>query len=220
MRAINLFLLSAIAGWFAALGYAQETARTELVITVHFPDGTPAKGIKVQQIQLERTSPRPQNYLCGTTDSNGQLAVRFTPLRSLDDDRNGYGLYRYVLLPENLPWELSDLYYWNKNPWNDDVFMETNIWSYDAYLEQMHSAEASRNNWSEGNLVRIAAGESAHWNVTLPHGREVQVSVVDQFNQPLAHDTSAGAKHERAGAFVEDWLRIQSSLPNAPARVE
>jgi hypothetical protein len=189
MGAINLFLLSAIAGCFASIACAQEPAKTELVITVHFPDGTPAKGIKIQQIQLERTSPRPRNYLCGATDGNGQLAVKFAPMRSMDDDRNGYGLYRYVLMPENLRWEMSDLYYWNKNPWTDEVMMETDIWSYEAYFERMHSAEASHDNWSVGKLVRIAAGESAHWNVTLQQGREVQVSVVDQFNQPLAHES-------------------------------
>ena len=164
----------------------QDQPATELVIKVQNPDGSPAAGIKVQQVQLERSSPFPRNLVCGVTDGEGRLTVKYLPMRSQGDDRNGYGVYRYVLMPPGYRWELSDIYYWNKEPWTELVLAETDIWSREAYLEMMRSPESARNNWSIGNLIRVAAGEQARWTVTLQPGRDVQVSVADQFSQPLA----------------------------------
>jgi hypothetical protein len=160
---------------------------TELLIQVRLPDGSPAKGIKVQQVQLERTSPRPQNYMCGVTSSEGELAIRFVPIQSQGDDRDGYGLYRFVLMPENLRWELSDMYYWNKDPWTDQVFMETNIWSSDVYQEQRKSPENANTNWSFGSLVRFTAGARHYWQVQLQSGSAARMLVEDQNGQPLAN---------------------------------
>src|SRR5512142_2470470 len=98
MRTKSACLLS------AALGLMTFAFRlpldTELLIQVRLPDGSPAKGVKVQRVQLERTSPQPQNFMCGMTNSEGELAIRFATMQSQGDDRNGYGLYRFVLMPE------------------------------------------------------------------------------------------------------------------------
>ncbi len=158
---------------------------TELLIQVRLPDGSAAKGIKVQQIQLERTSPRPQNYMCGLTNSDGELLIRFISMQSMGDDRNGYGIYRFVLMPQNLRWELSDIYYWNKSPWDDQVFMETNIWSSEIYQEQMRTAENARTNWSYGNLTRFTAGARHYWQARLQTGEDARVTVKDQNGSPL-----------------------------------
>jgi hypothetical protein len=183
-RPFWIFLVAALS--LSALG-SQGPSATQLLIIVQLPDGSPAAGVKIQQVQLERTSPRPRNTLCGTTDSSGQLVVRFLPMRSEGDDRNGYGLYRFVLMPDNFRWELSDIYYWNKEPWSDDVFRESTIWSPDVYQEQMRAAEARDTNWCVGSLYTVAEGKTVLWKVTLKPGRAVQVAVTDQFSQPVAN---------------------------------
>lgn len=160
---------------------------TELLIQVRLPDGSPAAGIKVQRVQLERTSPSHRNHMCGVTNGEGELAIRFLPMQSLGDDRNGYGLYRFVLMPENLRWELSDMYYWNKDPWTDQVFMETNIWSSDVYEEQRQSPENAHGNWSFGRLVRFTAGARHYWQVRLQTGSDALIQAQDQDGRPLAN---------------------------------
>lgn len=160
---------------------------TELLIQVRLPDGSPAKGIKVQQVQLERTSPRPQNYVCGATNNEGELAIRFVPMQSQGDDRNGFGLYRFVLMPENMRWELSDMYYWNKDPWTDQVFIETNIWSSDVYQEQRKTPENTNTNWSFGNLIRLTAGARHYWQARLQAGNDARMLVEDHNSQLLTN---------------------------------
>jgi hypothetical protein len=187
MRMKDLLLLSAGLGLLASAFAFPPHLETELLIQVRLPDGTPAKGVKVQQIQLERTSPLPQNYMCGVTNSDGELSIRFASMQSQGDDRNGFGLYRFVLMPENLRWELSDMYYWNKDPWTDQVFMEANIWSSDVYREQMKSPENAHTNWSFGGMVRMTASARHYWQVQLQTGSEARMLVEDQNGRPLAN---------------------------------
>ena len=186
MRTTIVFMMLAGLGLLAATFAFRPHLDTELLIQVRLPDGTPAKGVKVQQIQLERTSPQPRNYMCGVTNSAGELTIRFVPMQSQGDDRSGYGLYRFVLMPENLRWELSDMYYWNKDPWTDQVFMESNIWSSDVYQEMKKSPENANTNWSCGSLVRFTAGARHFWQVQLQSGSDARMLVEDQNGQPLA----------------------------------
>jgi len=186
MRMKDVFLTLAGLGLLTSAFAFRPHLETELLIQVRLPDGTPAKGVKVQQIQLERTSPQPQNYMCGVTNSEGELAIRFVPMQSQGDDRNGYGIYRFVLMPENCRWELSDLYYWNKAPWTDQVMMETSIWSSDAYQEQMRAPETAKTNWSFGNLTRFTAGARHYWQIQLQSGTDARMLIEDQQGQPLA----------------------------------
>jgi hypothetical protein len=153
---------------------------TLLVINVLLPSGNPAPGVKVQQLQLERACPK--NLLCGVTNNHGQLTVRLEPEANKNCDRNDWGVYRFVLMPENLRWELSDIYYWNKYPWNEQTLQETGIYPKDRYQEIMR--EPMRN-WSIGNLIRVQEGTPQIWNVTLQRGEDVRVSVVDQFGDVM-----------------------------------
>jgi hypothetical protein len=125
--------------------------------------------------------------MCGMTNSEGELAIRFATMQSQGDDRNGYGLYRFVLMPENLRWELSDIYYWNKDPWSDQVFMETNIWSSEVYQEQKRSPENANTNWAFGNLVRFTTGARHYWQVQLQSGNDARMLVEDQNGLPLSN---------------------------------
>jgi hypothetical protein len=154
---------------------------TQLDIRVHLPDGNPARGIKVQLVQLERASPR--NLLCGKTNDNGMLAVHFEPVPTLEGGRNGWGIYRFVLMPDSFRWELSDLYYWSRVPEKRDYLQSDEIASESWYRDVMR--RNSGNNWSIGSLIRVQDGTTLVWNVTLQRGKEVHISVVDQFGKAL-----------------------------------
>jgi len=186
MKAPRPEMLAAILPVIAAAWLFSQSAGSELVILAMNPDGSPAKGVKVQQVQLERSSPFPRNFQCGVTDGEGRLTVKYQPMKSQGDERNGYGIYRFVLMPADCRWELSDLYYWNKEPWTELTLAETDIWSYESYREIMEAPQSSDTNWSVGSLTRLVAGERLIWKVSLQPGRDVQVSVVDQFDEPLA----------------------------------
>jgi hypothetical protein len=75
MKATHIFywLMSMV---LLPLSYGfQDQPATELVIKVQYPDGSAATGIKVQQAQLERTSPFPRNLVCGATNGEGRFTT-------------------------------------------------------------------------------------------------------------------------------------------------
>jgi len=178
---LKLKNLLAASLFLAAIVDCRAQQAAQLAIKVHFPDGSPARGIKVQLVQLERASPR--NLLCGVTDETGQLNVGFDAVATLEGKRNGWGLYRFVLMPEDLRWELSDLYYWNQVLEKQTHLQVEEIGPEDWYRKIMR--ENPKNNWSIGDLIQVQEGKTLVWNVTLQRGFDVRVSVVDQFGKSL-----------------------------------
>jgi len=152
----------------------------ELTISVRYPDKTPAKGVKVHQLQLER--PGRTSYLLGATDEKGEIKAKFEEEKSSYENLHGYGVYRYVVMPENYRWEVSDLFYRNKYPWSEKVLHMTGVWPYEDYKKRM---SRPKTNWSVGKLVQLKRGSQIRWEVSLNKGRNVEVSVVDQFNKPV-----------------------------------
>ncbi len=137
----------------------------ELSISVRHPDGTPAAGVKVQQVELgpHATS----NLLLGVTDEHGEIEVDFEE-RPGFESQYGYGIYRYVVMPENYGWKVSDLFHWSDDP----------VYTYRGFMMSQPDS-----NWSTGKLVEVRPDSQLRWEVTL--GRSVEVTVVDQFGEPV-----------------------------------
>ena len=158
----------------------------ELQIRARYPDGTPAEGIPVREVQLERQ--RIYNRAIGATDSDGHLIVRFEARARKDcrgDVPRGYGLYRYLLMPESRPWQLSDICYWN----TDDVAQHTGVFEYESYKRYIGLARGrkERSNWLVGGLVRLLQPEPVVWDIILEKGQDTKVSVLDQFGDPIGN---------------------------------
>lgn len=162
----------------------------QLTIIVRYPDKTPAKGIRVHEVQLERH--RIYNRFIGATDNNGTINVEFEQKPRKDCKGKvprGYGIYRYVIMPANYRWEISDIYYWNKEPYSNEVLHQTGVWPVEDYEKRMHKRKevglSPKSNWSRGRLVKVHPDSQIRWEVTLNKGKNVHVSVVDQFNEPV-----------------------------------
>ena len=164
----------------------------ELTISVNYPDGTPAKGIEVQEVQLERQ--RIYNRLLGTTDDNGIIEVEFEAKPRKDcrgEVPRGYGVYRYVVMANDYRWVVSDLYYWNKGTSGNEVVRETNVSDYQLYerLIARRIKKRRKSNWVIGNLVGVKKSDRISWEVVLNKGSDVTVSVNDQFGEPVRNET-------------------------------
>jgi hypothetical protein len=85
-------------------------------------------------------------------------------------------------MPEDHRWEVSDLLYWSKAPWNEEVLVKTGVSHCQHYQERM---SGPKSNWSIGELVQVGIDREVRWEVTLAKGPNVEVSVLDQFNEPL-----------------------------------
>jgi len=160
----------------------------ELSIIVRYPDKTPAKGIKVHEVQLERQ--RLYNRVLGITDDNGTINIEFEQKPRKDcmgETPRGFGVYRYVVMPDNYRWEISDIYYWNKEPYDEEVLRETNVFPYESYQDKVagYAKRQEKSNWSIGKLVRLQKSDHIKWEVILKKGRDVTISVVDQFEEPI-----------------------------------
>lgn len=141
----------------------------ELTISVLNPDKTPANNIKVQEVQLARYSRRPRNHLLGVTDEKGELKVRFAEKPDDADNTRVYEfIYRYVVMPEDYRWEISDIY-GHTYPAKDTI----------------PSLNRDNENWSIGKKIIIEENTQLKWEVILRKGENITVEVVDQFNEPL-----------------------------------
>ncbi len=163
-----------------------------LMISVKYPCGMPAKSIKVQEVQLERQ--RIYNRLLGATDDNGTIETEFEVKPRKDckgEVPRGYGIYRYVVMPDNYRWEVSDLYYWNKEPSGNEVVRETNVSDYQSYerLIAGRTKKRRKSNWVIGNLVKVKKSDRIEWEVVLDKELDVTVSVSDQFGEPVRNET-------------------------------
>lgn len=96
---VIVFLCFAVNGW--------SQSATQLLIKVELPDGSPVMGVKIQLLQLERSFTR--NFLCGMTDNRGEFNIHFEAEASKDDKHYGWGIYRFVLMPEDP--HAADFYY-------------------------------------------------------------------------------------------------------------
>ncbi|MFH1742225.1 MAG: hypothetical protein ABIH23_24740 [bacterium] len=155
-----------------------------LTIHVTYPDGSPAEGVKVQEFQLERY----QNYnqLLGKTDRTGTIQIRFR--REPAEWRNelkGYGIYRFLIMPEEHPWVLSDLYYWNEAERNEFH----SPWDYASYgkIIEEKEKENAPSNWRYVRLLEIKPDSVLDWNAELPQSNSYEVRAVDQFGEPVSN---------------------------------
>lgn len=160
--------------------FATTGSSAELTISVKYPDGTPASGIKVQQVQLERVGHG--STLVGITDEKGQMRIRFEQEKSSYENRHGYGIYRYVVMPQDYTWQVSDLFYWNKDPYSEQVLQETGVWPAERYEKRM---QQPKSNWSIGKFVKVLPGSRIKWEIALTKGRDVRALALDQFSEPL-----------------------------------
>jgi hypothetical protein len=143
----------------------------EINIHVSYPDGKPAQGIKVQAVGLDRGNM--YNDLLGVTDNHGNINTEIiVKPENIPNDLNGYYsyLYRYVVMPENFRWEISDIY-WARFPDDGTDF-------YENYLP-------GERNMSIGKNVNISQDTKIEWNVILHKSSDVVVSFRDQNNDPI-----------------------------------
>jgi hypothetical protein len=174
MRSRHLLVIASVLSTVIFNCWAQSPTR--LLIEVRHPDGRPASGVKIQLVQLTRSFPR--NLLVGTTDEKGEFKMRFESGISKDDEHYGWGVYRFVLMPADSRWELSDIYYWNQYSPSD----EAGIGPEESYRSM--SAE-KKTNWSFGNVTRLQQAETQTWKVSLQRGEDIMVSAIDQFGHAL-----------------------------------
>jgi hypothetical protein len=178
MKIVSLLILLLLSAPYRIFG-------TELTIAVSYPENTPARGIRVQQVQMER--PDPRSILLGITDENGEIKVMFEQ-KPNSESRHGYGAYRYVLMPENFRWEVSDLFCWSRKPPDEEEKAGMRVKPCSDYEDRMSDAKS---NWSLGKLVEVGTDSRLRWEVTLKKGRNVDVTVVDQDGNPLSRKSFA-----------------------------
>jgi len=185
-RRVSLFL-SLKGPTAAAIGVAvllcYVTVRGSLVahltIEVQHPGGRPAQDVSVQHVQLERYSIH--NHLLSRTDAKGRIEVQFQEV-SNQSHPLGYGVHRFVVMPEDFRWEVSDMYVWTEaqsSPLGND--------SVERY--RALGRDTAESNWSRGEVWRILADQDLRWSVTLQPGPRTRIHVVDQFGRPLPNRT-------------------------------
>lgn len=150
-----------------------------LTIEVQHPGGQGARGVGVQHVQLERYGLH--NHLLGKTNAKGRMEVQFQAA-SNQAHALGYGVHRFILMPKDFRWEVSDIYVWAegpKMPLGDDP-----VQRYRALGREM-----PKSNWSRGRISRLLAGQDLWWTVTLQPGHKTRVYVVDGLGRPLPNRT-------------------------------
>jgi len=149
------------------------TPAAELLISVKYSDGTPAQGIKVREVQLERAEHK--NHLLGLTDDKGEIKATFKvqPTGEINGEKGIYVYaYRYVVMPDDSRWEISDIF-WNVYPQNEAPFYQNFLANYRAQ------------NWTLGKLIKIDKDAKLRWNIVLQRGNDIKVAMRDQFDKPI-----------------------------------
>lgn len=152
---------------------SSDAMSAEININVSYPDGKPARKVKVQEVGLERGDIH--SNLLGVTDSQGKInaTIKLKPAIVPNDLKGFYSYaYRYVVMPENFKWEVSDIY-WTRFP-------DINTDSYQRYL-------SGSKNWSIGKKVKISEDTKIQWNVILRKNPDIKVNFRDQQNEPITN---------------------------------
>ncbi len=166
----------------------------ELVIQVTMPDGSPAVGVPVHEFALERYTI--YNEERAWTDEKGLFKVSFQPGPHPDATHPlGYGVFRFLLKPDEFRWELSDVYCWAEFDRSRDVSgsiqNEGDHPDYQKWFEADNDGNWPNrdpaSNWSFGKGVPVRRGDTLTWNVQLQPGKDVEVSAMDQFGEPIAN---------------------------------
>lgn len=151
----------------------------EITISIKYPDGKPAKGIKVREVGLERGNTK--NELLGVTDDSGRIKtqIKLEPSadkrkRYLNNPQGSYVYaYRYVIMPDDYRWEVSDIYW--------SIYPEKYI---KDYREGLEGTTAS--NWTMAKKVSISKNSKINWNVVLEKSPDIRVRLVDQHGIPIS----------------------------------
>lgn len=157
----------------------------EFEVAVKNPDGLPATDVQVMQIGFlskgweKRTA---------ATDKSGQARMSLAEVDLTDNQNPPHythtlcSYYRFIVKPDNYPWELSSAYFVKDPSANyyltgnkPDEFISDS--PYDP--SRMLILEKHR------TVIPISPGERMVWNVRLRQGETKTVSFTDQFNQPV-----------------------------------
>lgn len=195
-RSTAFVFLSAVGFLLSSPSAAEDVSKNgELLIKVQFPDGSPAAGVPVHVAGLERNAIFSREL--GVTDSEGKLRGEFR--RGQEDPAAsalGYGVYRFIVMPEGFRWELSDLYCWNEYPTNvpdsQQSMGQGGFSGYEAWFEAGYDGQLSEtnpaNNWSYGKGVPVRFGALHLWTVTLQRGESTMVRLEDVAGTPIADE--------------------------------
>ena len=143
----------------------------EINIHVSYPDGRPAQGIKVQEVGLERGNIHSDPL--GMTDHHGRISapIELKPAMTPNDLKGSCTYaYRYVVMPENYRWEISDIY-WSRYPDKETALYQNHM--------------SNRQNWSIGKKVKISQDTKIEWEVVLRKSPDIELSFRDQNNDPI-----------------------------------
>ncbi len=147
----------------------KETVR--FTVRVLKPDGQPAAGVAVQEVGLCRQQ---EKRLIGHTGVHGVLTVDLAQYcHENEESWQGAGIFRYVVMPQEYRWEVSDIY----------CRKET---SYARSRKRFEVAQGKQSsNWGYGSVVLIPETGDLLWEVGLEKGSSLTVRVVDQFDKPI-----------------------------------
>ncbi len=155
------------------------TFAAEILITVKYPDGKPAKGIKVREVGLGNGNMK--NELVGVTDDSGRIKTQIELEPSETEQKKDLQkypqgsyyeyAYRYVVMPDNYRWEVSDIY-WSTYPEAEA----------DSYPKGFYT---HAENWSIGKQIRLSQKSSINWTVILRKGPSFRVRLEDQHGKPI-----------------------------------
>lgn len=164
----------------------QEKETVRFIVRVLKPDGQPAGGVAVQEVGLCRQQ---KQRLVGLTDVHGLLAVDLAKY-CLENEKSwqGAGIFRYVVMPKDYPWEVSDIYCRKES-------------TYERSKKLFEAAQGEKSsNWGYGSVVLIPETGDLLWEVELKQGRSLTVRVVDQFDEPIPNmKLKMGVDLEQAG---------------------
>ncbi|MFB3787370.1 MAG: hypothetical protein ACE15F_13480 [bacterium] len=175
-----------------------------LTIEVLRPDGKPAENVPVHGIRLLWRSPKEE--VLGKTDINGRFTVSFNddqgepaPLIFPDEiayskypEKKGYGIYRFILTPDQYSWKLSDSYYWNHpDLWHakgSEIHGSYILGNYDDQVKINQNPQPGQDsNWNYGQVILVHPDESLTWKVQLNEREKQRIAVRDQFNAPVPY---------------------------------
>jgi hypothetical protein len=181
---------------FAAVSHTAEPAASAPTFTIRvtLPDGSPAAGVPVQVVGLERVGRH--NRPAGATGKDGALTVQVVRgPRDRDAHDVGYGLYRFVTMPRENAWQVSDILHWNESAEDVEGAAEPGpgrslggfptLEHYKELVADRTTNRGSTSNWAHAKVVPISFGEDVEWKVRLDPGAPMTVRVLDQFDAPI-----------------------------------